>query len=48
MSSRRKFILKTLAGISGLAFTERAFPQIVLPQKKDRLGVALVGLGRAS
>lgn len=42
---RRKFIGKTLAGISGLAFSQHAFSGILLPQRKAKLGVALVGLG---
>lgn len=45
MMDRRKFIGQTLAGISGLAFSQHAFSGILFPQQKERLGVALVGLG---
>lgn len=33
------------AGAAGLAMNTYAFPQIILPRKKEKLGVALVGLG---
>jgi glucose-fructose oxidoreductase len=42
---RRQFIGQTLAGVSGLVISQSAFSNILIPQKKDRLGVALVGLG---
>ncbi len=45
MVNRRKFILRTAAGIAGLAISNTAFPNIILPKKKENLGVALVGLG---
>lgn len=45
MINRRKFIGQTLAGTSGLVLSAYAFPNIIVPRQKDRLGVALVGLG---
>jgi glucose-fructose oxidoreductase len=45
MTTRRKFITRTLAGVTGITLTHSAFPSILIPQKKARLGVALVGLG---
>lgn len=42
---RRKFIGQTLAGVAGLTFSRSAFSGILVPQRKKRLGVALVGLG---
>jgi glucose-fructose oxidoreductase len=45
MSTRRKFIVQSLTGISGVAMATNAFSQIIPPQKKTRIGVALVGLG---
>lgn len=42
---RRKFIGQTLAGVSGLILSQSAFAGIWVPQKKENLGVALVGLG---
>lgn len=36
---------RAAAGAAGLAFTQSAFSNILIPQKKERLGVALVGLG---
>jgi glucose-fructose oxidoreductase len=42
---RRQFIGQTLAGVSGLVISQPAFSSILLPQKKEKLGVALVGLG---
>jgi glucose-fructose oxidoreductase len=36
---------RTAAGMAGLSFAESAFANIIIPQKKERLGVALVGLG---
>jgi glucose-fructose oxidoreductase len=42
---RRQFIGQTLAGVSGLVISQSAFSGIIIPQKKERLGVALVGLG---
>ncbi|HEY4656505.1 MAG TPA: Gfo/Idh/MocA family oxidoreductase [Cyclobacteriaceae bacterium] len=45
MSSRRTFIHKAAAGVAGLSLTQHAFASIIVPQRKERLGVALVGLG---
>ncbi len=45
MINRRKFIERTAAGIAGLTLSQQAFANIIVPQKKERLGVALVGLG---
>jgi glucose-fructose oxidoreductase len=45
MSTRRDFLSKSIAGISGVALATNAFGQILLPQQKTRIGVALVGLG---
>ena len=45
MATRRKFIAQTVAGVAGLTFAQSAFSGILLPQKKEKLGVALVGLG---
>jgi glucose-fructose oxidoreductase len=45
MINRRKFIGQAVAGAAGLALSTRAFSHIIVPQKKERLGVALVGLG---
>jgi glucose-fructose oxidoreductase len=42
---RRKFIGQTLAGVSGLILSQSAFANIWVPQKKEKLGIALVGLG---
>jgi len=45
MTTRRKFLGQLAAGTVGLALGERAFASVTVPKKKDRLGVALVGLG---
>ena len=45
MLNRRKFMSRSAAGIAGVALSQQAFANIIIPQKKDRLGVALVGLG---
>lgn len=45
MINRREFIAHTIAGISGLTLSGFAFPGIIIPTQKQRLGVALVGLG---
>jgi glucose-fructose oxidoreductase len=45
MNSRRKFIASSLTGLGAITFGASAFASILLPQKKSRLGVALVGLG---
>ncbi len=45
MINRRRFIGQAAAGTAGLAMAQSAFANIILPQKKDKLGIALVGLG---
>ena len=45
MINRRRFIETGIAGIAGLTLAQTAFANIIVPQKKERLGVALVGLG---
>lgn len=42
---RRKFIGSAATGVATLALGDQTFGQIMIPQKKERLGVALVGLG---
>jgi glucose-fructose oxidoreductase len=42
---RRKFFSHTAAGLAGLAVANNSFANIIIPQKKNKLGVALVGLG---
>lgn len=44
MINRRKFIQQTAAGIASLTASQ-AFANIIVPQQKQKLGVALVGLG---
>jgi glucose-fructose oxidoreductase len=44
MNSRRKFITTAVGSVAGLALAP-AFANIIVPQQKQRLGVALVGLG---
>lgn len=44
-SSRRNFLKKTGAA---LAISTIGFPSIIIPKSRDKLGVALVGLGRYS
>jgi glucose-fructose oxidoreductase len=45
MKSRRTFIKQSIVGATGLALASPAFGNFLIPQKKQRLGVALVGLG---
>ncbi|CAN5215663.1 Gfo/Idh/MocA family oxidoreductase [soil metagenome] len=45
MINRRKFILQSVAGAAGITLTSNAFANILLQKKKQKLGVALVGLG---
>ena len=45
MTNRRKFISASLASLGAVALGTSAFSSIIIPQKKSRLGVALVGLG---
>jgi glucose-fructose oxidoreductase len=44
MNSRRKFIATAAGSVAGLALVP-SFANIIVPQKKEKLGVALVGLG---
>ena len=45
MINRRKFFQRAMAGAAGLSISEYAFPKIMGNQNKEKLGVALVGLG---
>jgi glucose-fructose oxidoreductase len=45
MNNRRKFLAQSLTGLGAIALTSSAFSSILVPQKKTKLGVALVGLG---
>lgn len=45
MMNRRKFIRQSAASVAGISFAQSAFSNIWLPQGKQKLGVALVGLG---
>src|ERR1700704_3604477 len=45
MTTRRNFIQHAAAGVAGLALSQSAFSHIIVPKKKEKLGVALVGLG---
>ncbi len=45
MNSRRKFIKQVLATGAGVYASQYAFGNIIVPQAKTKLGVALVGLG---
>lgn len=45
MINRRKFIWQSIAGVSGAMISQSAFSNIIIPQRKEKLGVALVGLG---
>jgi glucose-fructose oxidoreductase len=45
MNSRRIFIKQSIGGLAMLAVSGSGFPAILLPSKKDKLGIALVGLG---
>jgi glucose-fructose oxidoreductase len=45
MSNRRKFIRQSLLTLGSVTLSYSAFPSIIIPQKKKKLGVALVGLG---
>ncbi len=47
--SRKEFLRKAGITLTGLpALASFGFPNIILPKKKDKIGVALVGLGRYS
>ena len=45
MITRRKFLGHLVVGAAGAALAGKAFASVTIPKKKDRLGVALVGLG---
>ncbi len=45
MNTRRKFIKNTIGSMAALAVSTEAFPHILIPRQKTRLGVAQVGLG---
>lgn len=45
MKSRRRFIATAAGSLAGLALVKPGFANIIVPQKKEKLGVALVGLG---
>src|SRR5258706_2601483 len=45
MTNRRKFIRHAAAGVAGLAISQYAYSHIRTPKAKEKLGVALVGLG---
>jgi len=45
MKTRRIFIKNTLGTIAALTFADTGFASCITPTKKDKLGVALVGLG---
>src|SRR6185369_5103149 len=42
---RRKFILQTASALAGAAVGTQAYSNFLIPQNKQKLGVALVGLG---
>jgi glucose-fructose oxidoreductase len=45
--SRREFIRRTGSTLAGISMASSlGFPSILIPKKKDKLGVALVGLGQ--
>lgn len=45
MTTRRRFLAQLAAGTAGMTMATRTWASIALSKKKDRLGVALVGLG---
>jgi glucose-fructose oxidoreductase len=45
MINRRKFIEQAAMGFAGLTVSQHAFSNILVQKKKEKLGVALVGLG---
>lgn len=45
MINRRKFLGQVTAGVAGVTLAYPGFANIIIPQKKDKLNVALVGLG---
>lgn len=45
MKNRREFIKQSIAGAAAFTLTKNSFAHIITPQKKQKLGIALVGLG---
>ena len=45
MTTRRKFIQQIALGAAATSISTSTFPNIIIPKKKDRLGIALMGLG---
>jgi glucose-fructose oxidoreductase len=45
MINRRKFIKQATAGVAGVTISQYAFSNFLIQGKKEKLGVALVGLG---
>ncbi|MES1213882.1 MAG: Gfo/Idh/MocA family oxidoreductase [Bacteroidota bacterium] len=45
MKTRRIFLKNTLGSIAALTFADSGFASFLIPKKKEKLGVALVGLG---
>lgn len=45
MITRRKFLGHLALGTAGMALAKTGFASVTLPKKKEKLGVALVGLG---
>ncbi|MCW3119205.1 MAG: gfo/Idh/MocA family oxidoreductase [Chitinophagaceae bacterium] len=45
MKTRRVFIKNTLGSIAALTFADAGFASCLVPRRKEKLGVALVGLG---
>ncbi len=45
MKTRRIFIKNTLGSIAALSIASQEFSSLMLPAKKEKLGIALVGLG---
>ena len=45
MNTRRRFLTQLAAGTAGMTMAPRTWAAIAAPKKKERLGVALVGLG---
>jgi glucose-fructose oxidoreductase len=45
MTSRRRFIQQAAAGVAGLGLSSSAFANILFQNKKQKLGIALMGLG---
>jgi len=45
MKNRRRFIKQIALGSSGVLMSHKVFPNIIINQPKDKIGVALLGLG---